>query len=250
MYKGMTPPLISLSILNTLNFASYNLVRNQFNASRGWDIRNGLAAFVTAPLGSSISTVENMIKTQMQIDNVNEKRYKGSFHCLTTLVGEHGWKVIYTGHVINTFREGAFLGIYFYTYEGMRVSLQKNFGQKHQDDICTQVDSKGSTWTVPLAGGLSGAWAWFLTFPMDCVKAGVQGQVLSRKGEHLSESNTKGTIAPRKLGAIEVLRDLLETKGWRGLYAGVSPSIMRAFLVSASRFSAYEIVSSQLRGEK
>ena len=72
----------------------------------------------------------------------------------------------------------------------------------------------------------------------------------TRKGEHLSESNTKGTIAPRKLGAIEVLRDLLETKGWRGLYAGVSPSIMRAFLVSASRFSAYEIVSSQLRGEK
>ena len=242
----MTPPLISLSILNTLNFASYNLVRNQFNANRGWDIRNGIAAFMTAPIGSSISTVEHMIKTQMQIDNVSEKRYKGSFHCLKTIIGENGLKVIYTGHVINTFREGAFLGTYFYTYEGLRVFLQNKFDPVQQDE---RLDSKRNAWTVPLAGGLSGAWAWFLTFPLDCVKAGVQGQVLPRKGGHLSGSNVKAIALPRKLGAVAVLRNLLETKGWRGLYSGVTPSIMRAFLVSASRFSAYEIVSSQLRGE-
>ena len=247
MYKGMTPPLISLSILNTLNFASYNLVRNKLNAGRGWDIRNGIAAFMTAPIGSSISTVEHMIKTQMQIDNVSEKRYRGSFHCLKTLIEEHGLKVIYTGHVINTFREGAFLGTYFYTYEGMRFFLQHKFDPIQQEE---GVNSKGGAWTVPLAGGLSGAWAWFLTFPLDCVKAGVQGQVLPRKGKHLSESNIKATTVPHKLGAFEVLRELLESKGWKGLYSGVSPSIMRAFLVSASRFSAYEIVSSQLRGER
>ena len=242
----MVPPLLSLSILNTLNFASYNVVRSKLNASRGWDIRNGIAAFLTAPIGSSISTVEHMIKTQMQIDNVSEKRYNGSFHCLTTLVKEHGWKVIYTGHVINTIREGAFLGTYFYTYEGLRVFLHDMVSQKEQVDRRIQTDTRGNSWTVPFAGGLSGAWAWFVTFPLDCVKAGIQSQVLPRKE---IESNAKRIDVPRRVGASDVLRNLLATKGWVGLYAGVSPSIMRAFIVSATRFTAYELVVSYLREE-
>ena len=243
----MVPPLISLSMLNTLNFASYNLVRNELHASRGWDVRNGIAAFLTAPIGSSISTVEHMIKTQMQIDNVSEKRYNESFHCLTTLVKEHGWKVIYTGHAINTIREGAFLGTYFYTYEGLRVFLHEMVSQHQQVDQGMRKDARENSWTVPFAGGLSGAWAWFVTFPLDCVKAGIQSQVLPRKG---IESNVKRIDVPRRLGAIEVFRNLLATKGWVGLYAGVSPSIMRAFIVSATRFTAYELVVSYLREER
>ena len=44
----------------------------------------------------------------------------------------------------------------------------------------------------------------------------------------------------KKKGALEILKYLLQSKGFTGLYAGVSPSIARAFLVSGSRFSAYE----------
>lgn len=44
----------------------------------------------------------------------------------------------------------------------------------------------------------------------------------------------------QKQGAVETLRVLLQTKGLTGLYSGVAPSIARAFLVSGSRFSAYE----------
>jgi len=47
-------------------------------------------------------------------------------------------------------------------------------------------------------------------------------------------------IASQKLKSMDILKDLLKTKGWRGLYSGVTPSITRAFLVSGSRFSAYE----------
>jgi len=53
-------------------------------------------------------------------------------------------------------------------------------------------------------------------------------------------SPTGEVLALQKLKSMDVLKDLLKTKGWRGLYSGVSPSIMRAFVVSGSRFSAYE----------
>ena len=84
---------------------------------------------------------------------------------------------------------------------------------------------------IPVAGGLSGAMSWFISFPLDCIRAGVQGQRM-----------------PPGKGAFQVCRELIQTRGIRGLYAGSSASIARAFLVSGSRFSAYEGALSLLRG--
>ena len=46
--------------------------------------------------------------------------------------------------------------------------------------------------------------------------------------------------------AITVARDLVKTRGVAGLYAGVGPSVLRAFLVSGSRFTAYEFAMSHI----
>mmetsp|Transcript_12716 Transcript_12716/g.19173 ORF Transcript_12716/g.19173 Transcript_12716/m.19173 type:complete len:284 (+) Transcript_12716:129-980(+) len=218
LYKGVVPPLISLSILNTLNFSSYSIFREYYNASHGWDIRNALAGMTVGPFGSLISSMEGMIKTQMQLDNVSRKRFRNSFHCFTALVKENGFLVLYNGHVVNTVRECVFLGTYFYTYEGVRELLV------HKYDLDARIG-------VPFSGGLAGALAWFVSFPLDCIRAGVQGQVMG-------PSVKKGYYTAL---------DLWKTKGIMGLYAGVSPSIARAFLVSGSRFSAYEFALWMLR---
>lgn len=85
-----------------------------------------------------------------------------------------------------------------------------------------------------MAGGFAGASAWAITFPLDCVRAGMQGQPI------LSSSSSPSTAQFQKQGSLEIFKDLLLRKGFTGLYAGVTPSIARAFLVSGSRFSAYE----------
>jgi solute carrier family 25 carnitine/acylcarnitine transporter 20/29 len=65
LYRGLIPPLLSLSALNTINFTSYSYFRNDvLAASRGWDIRNGIAGMACGPLASSISTIENLIKVR------------------------------------------------------------------------------------------------------------------------------------------------------------------------------------------
>lgn len=183
---------------------------------------------IGGPIGSTISTVEHMLKTTMQLDNISEKRYRGSMDCLKTLVQERGWRVLYTGHGVNTAREGVFLGTYFYTYEGVRFSLKNRFGHYTDGPITSQL-------AIPLAGGVAGAWAWFVSFPLDCIKAVIQGQVPPRL---IVTGGSK--MAP--IGPMDALKTLVRTKGWLGLYAGVTPSIARAFLVSSTRFSAYELV--------
>lgn len=169
----------------------------------------------------------------MQVDNVRQKQFTGSLHCLKTLVQTQGPHIIYTGHVVNTAREGVFLGTYFFVYEGFREVLF------HAAQMASSEDTHGHhktthKWAIPLSGGLAGSIAWFVSFPLDCIRAGVQGQPLQHD-------------TPRK-GSLDVMKELLETKGVRGLYSGVSPSIMRAFLVSGSRFSAYEGALWLMRG--
>jgi len=253
LYKGMTPPLISLCILNTMTFTSYNYIRTQYGAKRGFDIRNAAAGITTAPLASVISTVEHLLKTQMQLDNINERRFSSSWQCLTTFVREHGsLRILYLGYGVNTIREGVFIGTYFYTYEGMRIKLDQIFSSRARsdgEDYFNDGNQKAKAWTIPFAGGCAGAWAWFVSFPLDCVKAGVQGQSLSTLSKTTTTtSNGIDTVVSKRIknenlkSMSTVYLELIKSKGWKGLYSGVSPSIMRAFIVSSSRFTAYELV--------
>ena len=218
LYKGVAPPLISLSILNTMTFAQYTFFREAYNANPGVDWRNFLAGASCAPASGIVSTVENLVKTQMQLDNVTRRQFRGSWHCVRNLVGNHGPAILYTGHAVNTIREAVFVSHYFFIYEAVREAL-----------ISQQV--LGIQSAVPVAGGLAGASAWFISFPLDCVRAGVQGQSL-----------------PPTRGSFRVFRDLIAERGVRGLYSGASASIARAFLVSGSRFSAYEGALWLIRG--
>ena len=257
MYKGVGPPLLSLSIVNTLSFTSYSYFRqNLFHGKDGWDYKNALSGMMGAPVFGLVTTPENFIKTQMQLDNVQVEREKArqtqqqlkmtteshiqktqgrftsSLQCARTLVSSHGPTILYTGHVINTIREAAFVGAYFFCYEGFKCEFKKLLMEAEK--MFSSNKSYGNGWSsslaVPIAGGFAGATSWFLTFPMDCVRAGVQGQLIP----------TSSSAPIQHQGAIETCTHLLKTKGLTALYAGVAPSIARAFLVSGSRFSAYE----------
>lgn len=137
LYRGIAPPLISLSILNTINFSQYCFFRDVYGGTVGWDWWNGLAGLSGAPITATVSTVENLVKTQMQVDNVSFKRYTGSWNCVQSLVNSHGIPVLYTGHLINTLREGTFLGIYFYCYEGQECDEDTNVSSTVSSCVCT-----------------------------------------------------------------------------------------------------------------
>ncbi len=82
---------------------------------------------------------------------------------------------------------------------------------------------------VPLAGGCSGAIAWLASFPFDLVKSRVQGRDVA-------------AVDPLNQSPLTVARAVLRDRGCLGLYAGIVPSLTRAFLVSATRFTVYDSV--------
>jgi solute carrier family 25 (mitochondrial carnitine/acylcarnitine transporter), member 20/29 len=186
-------------------------------------------AFFWRNLNLAFFCGQHHFQTQMQLDNITRKQYKSSLHCIQTLVESHGIRIIYTGHVVNTIREATFLGNYFFVYEGLRELFLT-----HHALVGSDPGGTSAKIAVPVAGGLAGAFSWFISFPLDCIRAGVQGQPL--------------VVGQSRQSAIQICRSLIEDRGIRGLYSGASASILRAFLVSGSRFSAYEGALWLLRG--
>ena len=229
-YRGLAAPLLSLVVLNTMTFSLYSTLKEKYGVSKdivvfGYqeNLKVALAAASVGPISALISTPFEMVKTQMQLSikmaqlSESAAPSRSSIIQAYRLMNHYGVRILYIGHGINTAREMLFLSTYFTVYENLKANLSTFFP---------------SSISVPLAGGISGATGWFISYPLDCVKANIQGRNLS-------------TDEPRT--ALKIARNLLETRGVLGLYAGLLPSIARAFLVSSSRFSAYELSMWLLR---
>lgn len=230
-YRGLAAPLLSLVILNTMTFSTYASLKERFGVARdttvfgpGENLRVALAAASVGPIAAIVSTPFEMVKTQMQLNlklaSISTEPAvvsRSSFIHASSLVRQFGFRMLYLGHGVNTVRETLFLASYFIVYENTKTVFSSILPH---------------SLAVPFAGGISGATGWFVTFPLDCVKANIQGRDL-RHGNHSS--------------ALSVARHLLNSRGIFGLYSGLLPSIARAFLVSSSRFSAYEFSIWMLR---
>ena len=216
LYRGIAAPLVSLPILNALNFSTYSIFKwclgVRSDKLQPFDTRVPFAATAVGPLASIISTPFELVKTRMQL----QKHYtppplvdRSTVFHMYTILATQGVTGLYVGHVINTARETVFLATYFTVYE---------YSKSMASDYAPKVIA------VPLSGGLSGAISWFVSFPLDSVKTHIQKDI-----DRYSQPSS-----------LNIFRQIVSKGGLLGLYSGLGPSILRAFVVSSTRFSVYE----------
>lgn len=230
-YRGVASPLVALTILNMMNFTIYakssaflNLKedKNQALTKQSFEPRVFLAGSASGFFASVISTPFEHVKIQMQLSNITNTKKNSvdvtpnSFRVARNMLSQGNIPLLYRGHGVNTMREICFLGTYFFVYEHSKHVLNPY--------LPTSI-------SIALSGGVSGAIGWFVSFPLDAIKSNIQGVALSS----------------HRPSALAVARQLIATKGVFGLYNGVYASVARAFLVSSSRFTAYELTQHLLR---
>jgi solute carrier family 25 (mitochondrial carnitine/acylcarnitine transporter), member 20/29 len=229
-YRGVAAPLTALTVLNALNFSSYNFMKGELGSRlAAYDVNDKLLAVLAGASGGTlagiISTPFEFLKTQMQINSHKAGapvKYCNTLHALRVIVAEHGPRTLYVGHVVNTVREVIFLGTYFGVYESIKASRTLIDMVPHPNVL------------IPIAGGIAGSVGWFVSFPLDCIKSNIQGRWV------VGVSSGGGGGGSGGLWAVGA--ELFRTRGLAGLYSGVSPSLMRAFVVSSTRFGVYEYV--------
>ena len=215
-YRGVGAPLTALTILNTMSFSIFAKAKEIVGLSDApverFDPRITLAALMIAPITSFVSTPFELLKTQM-VMRPHDFPNANFLQTARLIVGKHGPRSLYRAHALNFTRESLFLATYFTIYEHTKGLAERYIP---------------ATVAVPVAGGLAGAAAWFASYPLDLIKGNLQSQSLS------------ATRPAERLRFCALAKDLIRSRGIVGFYSGVTPSIIRAFLVSSSRFGAYE----------
>ena len=105
-------------------------------------------------------------------------------------------------------------------------------------------------WQHLVAGSGAGVATTVILHPIELVKVRLQAQEAggARGGGAPSSSSSPAASLPRYRGTRDALRSMIRVEGWRGLYAGLAPSVTGSGVAWGLYFMAYNGFKQQFRG--
>ncbi|XP_066439064.1 solute carrier family 25 member 45 isoform X2 [Eleutherodactylus coqui] len=228
-FKGMSFPVCSVAISNSLMFGSYSnaLLYITGTEYKDWNNRpqnhqiflagccgGVVQVYFTAPIDLIKVRLQNQtesFKRQAKLDNL-QARYRGPVHCAASIFKAEGIKGLYRGSTALVLRDVPTIGLYFLTYEV----------------LCRRMTSVGEipgSWTMLFAGGCAGTVGWAAANPMDVIKSRLQ---------------MDGIQVVQYRGILDCISKSIKQEGFRVLCKGLTANSVRAFPVNAVTFLSFE----------
>uniref|UniRef100_A0A673N6I0 Mitochondrial glutathione transporter SLC25A39 n=1 Tax=Sinocyclocheilus rhinocerous TaxID=307959 RepID=A0A673N6I0_9TELE len=215
LYKGTD---IKLFIIY---FTCYDQLRDFLRYSMGYQgdhiplIAGGLARLGAV---SVISPLE-LVRTKMQSRKLP---YSELMVCIHSAVAQDGWLSLWRGWGPTVLRDVPFSALYWFNYELVKAQL------------CEWYRAPQTSFTISFtAGAVSGAIAAILTLPFDVVK--------TRKQIQLGEMEALGVVSVKKPSSTwNMMRNIWIDMGYRGLFAGFLPRVIKVAPACAVMISTYE----------
>jgi solute carrier family 25 carnitine/acylcarnitine transporter 20/29 len=202
VYKGITSPLAGVAAINAIVFGVYG--NTQRNLSNPDTLKSHFIAGGTAGLFQSfLCSPMELAKSRLQVSDGT----KGPVECLRAIYAHEGFRGIFRGLNMTILREIPAFSSYFLTYEWL-----------------TRTEDGGpiSTATMLAAGGVAGTVSWVIVYPVDVIKSRMQ---------------IDGIGVTKYLNSIDCLKKSVSSEGYRFLYRGLTPTVLRAFPVNAATFA-------------
>lgn len=178
---------------------------------------------------SAITNPVDVVKVRLQLQGELDERsvnnsfkhsfkYRGFMHALQTIYLEEGVHGLSKGLSASMLREA--------TYSTLRMGLYDPI----KELVCNDEESSHGLslplWKKVMAGGIAGAIGASITNPADLIKVRAQASQ-ARGGASVSVWSTGRSI-------------ILHEGGWRALYRGCTPTVVRAAVLTASQLPTYD----------
>ncbi|KAF8319853.1 mitochondrial carrier domain-containing protein [Cantharellus anzutake] len=222
LYKGTLSPLIGISGVNSLLFGAYGVSRKMISPFPDLSIAQtavagGMAGAVNSILAGPVELFK--IRMQGQYGGADDKRLS---RVARDLWKEWGFrKGIMRGFWVTVAREiPAYAGFYS-GYEYTKRQFKFRYGENLP------------IWALLASGSCGGISYWLACYPLDVVKSRVQ----------LAPKPPTGglTYIARELGTV------YHEGGIKGLYRGLTPSLIRTIPAAAVTFATFEITREYLQ---
>ncbi|EDQ85718.1 uncharacterized protein MONBRDRAFT_28991 [Monosiga brevicollis MX1] len=231
LWRGMAPTMIMSVPSTVIYFSTYDVLRDSAPI-KDWTYGAGVAGATSRVFAASIISPLELVRTKMQAATYNS--YRELMQVVQTAVKLGGVRVLWRGLGPTLLRDVPFSALYWFGYERLRETLGRHqFGPHFRADT-------SPLWIAFTAGALSGTVAAAITLPFDVIKTRQQtllGELVSQLGRG---SNAAASLRKGRETAWYIIRDVLRTHGYRGLWAGLTPRIAKTAPACAIMISTYE----------
>ncbi|RZF39580.1 hypothetical protein LSTR_LSTR001101 [Laodelphax striatellus] len=214
------------------------------------------------------------IRFQLQVEPITstsaQSKYRGTLHCLTTIVQEEGVFGLWRGHLPAQLLSAVYGFVQFQTYEVLKQELASDRNKKeHKNHVNF------------LCGATSGCAATLFSFPFDIIRTRLVAQGNSKAYKGMIDGfftiyrkdgmpgyfrgssaalMVSGPLAgcqflfyelfknmALSVGLFNCFKGTIEGEKVFGLFKGLSPSLLKAALTTALHFAFYEEILHKLR---
>ena len=232
-YKGAFFPLITSGLANSCIFSGFQ-VGKRFSDTLGIQnetlqllLAGSIAGVCFTPMYTLLEfsklKMQMQVKTGLANTTTDRVQFTGSFNVIAKTFKEFGFRGIFKGTDAMLVRNIITFALYFTQYESICGVLQRYSG----------IDTGSrSLFHSALAGGIVGSFNWALTYPLDTFK---------------SVSQTDCPKNPKYPNYFSLVKRVVLDKGIRGIYSGLTITMIRGFPVNAAIFSSHQMTKDYLQ---
>ncbi|XP_069572178.1 mitochondrial glutathione transporter SLC25A39 [Brachyistius frenatus] len=220
LWSGLPPTLIMAVPATVIYFTCYDQLRDFLRFGVGLQgshvplVAGGLARLGAVTV---ISPLE-LVRTKMQSRRLS---YGELRVCIRSAVARDGLLSLWRGWGPTVLRDVPFSAFYWFNYELVKVQL------------CEQAGAPQANFSISFtAGAISGAIAAILTLPFDVVK--------TRRQIQLGEMDSLGVPLKKTTSTWHIMKEIWAESGYRGLFAGFMPRVIKVAPACAVMISSYE----------
>nr|XP_032602552.2 solute carrier family 25 member 40 [Taeniopygia guttata] len=220
LWSGLPPTLIMAVPTTAVYFTCYDQLCEALKNRPGKHdehipvIAGSLSRFSTTTVVSPLE----LIRTHLQYRRLS---YKQLYQAISTKVAADGWFSLWQGWASTILRDVPFSALYWYNYERFKKMM------------CKKVGANEPTFFVSFtSGAAAGSIAAVVTQPFDVVKTHRQTQLWENETLKIPQRDSKSTWA--------VMRKIAAGNGITGLFAGITPRLLKVAPACAIMISTYE----------
>eukprot|EP01018_Ginkgo_biloba_P039265 Gb_39174 [translate_table: standard] len=250
--QGATSSFAGMAFESSLLFGVYSQMKQALQGEDRSSGRPKLQIVIPSAAcgGALISFVlcpAELVKCRLQVQAKDSGtlpkhhlRYDGPLDCALKTVRKEGIQGLFRGGLATFLRESIGNAVFFSTYEMTRYYMLSTVGM--QSKVNLEVDSQPSRFSNHtskilieagvgvFSGGLGGIAFWSTVLPLDVAKTLIQ-----------TAPDINASRSP-----LHTLSLIYKDHGFRGFYAGLGPTLVRAFPANAAAIVTWELTANLL----
>ncbi|KAF7716586.1 Mitochondrial thiamine pyrophosphate carrier [Penicillium ucsense] len=223
LWKGNVPAELMYVCYGALQFTAYRTITQALEQMGPYRLPQSAESFVSGALAGGLATATtyplDLLRTRFAAQG-NERIYRSLSSSLREIAQQEGTKGFFRGCSAAVVQILPYMGLFFTAYEGFRPVL----AQWEQLPLGTGDAAAGVLASVIAKTGV---------FPLDLVRKRLQVQGPTR-------TRYVHRNIPEYTGVMQSIGLILRTQGVRGLYRGLTVSLLKAAPASAITMWTYE----------